>query len=67
MKLDDYFRTTGRQKQAFARAIGVTPQMVSAYIKGDIWPSRERMELIVSETGGEVTPNDFLDVGEAAQ
>lgn len=60
MKLSSYFETTGRQKGEFAKAIGVTPQMISAYINGDIWPSKERMKLIVDETGGAVTPNDFL-------
>lgn len=66
MKLSTYFESTGRQKGEFAKAIGVTPQMISAYIKGDIWPSKERMRLITEETGGLVTPNDIFD-GAPAQ
>lgn len=65
MKLSDWFIKTNKQKRAFAAEIGVTPQMISAYCKGDIWPSRKRMELIAEKTEGDVTPNDFLD--EATQ
>ncbi len=73
MKLSDWLDTpnpdgTRKRRGDFARDIGVTPQMISAYCSGDIWPSRERMEAILRETGGEVTPNDFIgtDVAEAS-
>lgn len=61
MKLQDWFKETGKQKRAFATEIGVTPQMISAYCKGDIWPSKERMLLISEKTGGAVTANDFME------
>lgn len=62
MKLDDWFKTTKRPKGDFAREIGVTPQMISAYIKGDIWPSKDRMKAIAEKTDGAVTANDFMGV-----
>jgi transcriptional regulator with XRE-family HTH domain len=61
MKLSEWFEQTGRQKRAFAIAIGVTPQMISAYCKGAIWPTKERMQLIAEKTDGAVTANDFLE------
>jgi DNA-binding transcriptional regulator YdaS (Cro superfamily) len=65
MKLSEWFDLTKRQKRAFAADIGVTPQMISAYCKGDIWPTKERMKLIAEKTKGAVTANDFLQ--ESAQ
>jgi DNA-binding transcriptional regulator YdaS (Cro superfamily) len=67
MKLSDWFAKTGCQKRAFAMEIGVTPQMISAYCKGQIWPSKTRMRLISERTGGDVTPNDFLEAVGGAQ
>ncbi len=72
MKLSEWFETPeGSQvsKADFARSIGVTPQMVSAYCKDRMWPGRERMEFIVRETKGAVTANDFINMNsaEAAQ
>lgn len=72
MKLADWLKTptedgSKRSYGAFAKDIGVTPQMISAYCSGRMWPGKERMEAIVRETGGAVTANDFLDVQEAAQ
>lgn len=49
-----------KSKREFARQIGVTPQMISAYCT-KTWPSRERMEAIARETNGEVTANDFVE------
>jgi transcriptional regulator with XRE-family HTH domain len=66
MKLSQWFDLTKRQKRAFADEIGVTPQMISAYCKGSIWPSKERMKLITDKTDGAVTANDFMQ-SESAQ
>jgi len=57
---------TRKNRAKFAHDIGVTPQMISAYCKGDHWPSKARMREIAEKTGGAVTANDFLD-SEAAQ
>lgn len=66
MKLSVWFDLTKKEKRAFAAAIGVTPQMISAYCSGRIWPTKERMKLISEKTDGAVTANDFLE-GEAVQ
>ena len=55
-----------RRKDEFAAAIGVTPQIISAYCAGRMWPGRERMEAITRETSGEVTANDFLNMDDVS-
>jgi transcriptional regulator with XRE-family HTH domain len=65
MDLADWLKQSGKQKREFAKDIGVTPQMISAYLKGSIWPSKERMKRIAEKTDGAVTANDFLDSGAA--
>ena len=67
MKLSDWFATPNadgsrRRKDEFAAAIGVTPQIISAYCNDRMWPGKERMEAIARETGGDVTANDFIDM-----
>jgi transcriptional regulator with XRE-family HTH domain len=49
-----------KRRDEFADRIEVTPQMISAYCAGDIWPSKATMKLIMTATGGDVTPNDFI-------
>lgn len=73
MKLADWLKIPNpdgsrKQRQKFAEQIGVTPTMITAYCKetGAMWPSKETMTAIVRETGGQVTPNDFLDISEGA-
>lgn len=68
MKLADWLKIPNpdgsrKRRQDFAKKIGVTPTMITAYCKeaGAMWPSREKMAAIVRETGGQVTANDFLD------
>lgn len=59
-----------KRRDEFAKSIGVTPQMISAYCaEGDkaTWPNRERQRIIFTETNGAVTPNDWVGVPEAAQ
>ena len=63
MNLADWLKQSGKQKREFAADIGVTPQMISAYLKGSIWPSKDTMRLIAQKTEGAVTANDFLDCG----
>lgn len=60
MKLSEWFEQSGRKKGDFADAIGVTPQMISAYCKGAIWPSRDKMRLIERQTDGAVNAHDFV-------
>lgn len=60
MKLSEWFVQSGRKKGDFAADIGVTPQMISAYCKGQIWPSKATMQDIITRTGGAVTADDFV-------
>lgn len=50
----------------FATRIGRSPQAVRRYVNGERIPDRETMPLIVAETGGEVTANDFFGIGPAS-
>jgi hypothetical protein len=56
-----------KRRDEFAKSIGVTPQMISAYCADPItiWPSRDTMKAIMKETSGDVTANDFIDMQAA--
>jgi 3,4-dihydroxy 2-butanone 4-phosphate synthase/GTP cyclohydrolase II len=61
MKLTDWLRRNGVSRAEFARRIGVSPGAVTLICRDDGgWLSRDTAERIVAETGGAVTPNDFL-------
>jgi DNA-binding transcriptional regulator YdaS (Cro superfamily) len=71
MKLADWFKERNadgsrRSKGKFAERIGKSPSTVTGYLDGSVWPTREAMQAIERETGGQVTANDFLHV-EAAE
>jgi hypothetical protein len=72
MKLAAYLNggnPTGKRirRFIFAKKIRVSPQTITGYCDGSIWPGRDKMELMQQETGGLVTPNDFLQHSEAAE
>ena len=60
MKLADWLRSRGVTRSAFARRIGVTPGAVTQMCGAGAWVSRDTAALILRETAGGVTPNDFL-------
>ncbi len=63
MKLSEWLRRQDVRRSEFARRIGVSPGAVTQICREDgAWPSRETAERIISETGGAVTPNDFLKI-----
>ncbi len=69
MKLSDWLDLPNpdgsrKRRDEFAKSIDVTPQMISNYCAGRMWPGRERMEAIVKATNGEVTANDFIDLNQ---
>jgi transcriptional regulator with XRE-family HTH domain len=59
MKLTDWMKREGVERQAFASRIGVTPMALGRYERGERIPEKETMAAIVVETAGAVTPNDF--------
>ena len=61
MRLADWLRRNRVSRAEFARRLGVTPGAVTQICREEgAWLSRETAERIVAETGGAVTPNDFL-------
>ena len=60
MKLAAWLTAHSLTRSAFARRIGVTPGAVTQMCGAGAWISRDTAELILRETGGGVTPNDFL-------
>ncbi|WP_439817649.1 3,4-dihydroxy-2-butanone-4-phosphate synthase [Zavarzinia sp. CC-PAN008] len=63
MKLADWLSRAGVPRQEFARAIGVSPSVVTQLCnRKDAWMSRDTALTIARVTAGDVTANDFLDV-----
>ncbi len=61
MKLADWLRQSGVSRIEFSRRLGLTPGAVSQLCnQQSVWMSRETAQAIARETGGAVTPNDFL-------
>ncbi len=61
MKLADWLRKSGVSRTEFSRRLGLTPGAVSQLCnQQSVWMSRETARSIARETGGAVTPNDFL-------
>ncbi len=62
MKLGEWLSAKRMTRSAFAARIGLSPGAVTQICnQANAWVSRETAELIVKATGGEVTPNDFLN------
>jgi 3,4-dihydroxy 2-butanone 4-phosphate synthase / GTP cyclohydrolase II len=61
MKLDSWLKQNHVSQADFARRTGLSKGAVSQICNQDAaWVSRETAQLILRETGGAVTPNDFL-------
>jgi 3,4-dihydroxy 2-butanone 4-phosphate synthase / GTP cyclohydrolase II len=61
MKLSDWLHENRVSRSEFAERIGMSPAMVTQMCADDVWPGPETFEKIITETKGEVTPNDFLE------
>ena len=63
MKLADWLEANNVKRGEFARSIGVSPGAVTQFCnQNSAWISRETAAMILRETKGAVTPNDFLGV-----
>jgi 3,4-dihydroxy 2-butanone 4-phosphate synthase / GTP cyclohydrolase II len=61
MRLPDWLSRNGVSRLEFARRIGVTPGAVTQLCNHrGAWLSRDTAEVILRETKGAVTPNDFI-------
>ena len=62
MRLADWLRSNRISRTDFARRIGLSNAAVTQLCNHQAaWMSRETAATIMRETGGAVTPNDFLD------
>jgi 3,4-dihydroxy 2-butanone 4-phosphate synthase/GTP cyclohydrolase II len=67
MKLADWLIRNGVKRSDFARRIGVSPGAITQICgNAGAWVSRDTAEMILAETRGAVTPNDFLSLSAAA-
>lgn len=62
MTLKEWLINNRMETRDFAPLIGRSPEAVRRYIAGERIPDRETMPLIVSQTEGAVTPNDFFNL-----
>lgn len=65
MTLKDWLVAHNVDSAAFAEKIGRSTEAVRRYANGARIPDRETMPLIVAETNGVVTPNDFFGIQSA--
>jgi 3,4-dihydroxy 2-butanone 4-phosphate synthase/GTP cyclohydrolase II len=66
MDLAGWLERTRTPRSAFARAIGVSPGRITQICEGEL-PSLDLAERIARETGGDVTPNDFVGLMPSQQ
>ena len=66
MTLKDWLIEQNVEPSAFAERIGRTAEAVRRYVNGARIPDRATMPLIVSETHGKVTANDFFGIDVTA-
>ena len=62
MTLKDWLSREDMTPPQFAERIGRSAEAVRRYVAGERIPDRETMPVIVEQTAGEVTPNDFFGV-----
>lgn len=65
MHLADWLIREKIKRIDFAERIGVTPQSITGYCDGAFYPKRDVAKRIFDETGGEVTPTDFMQIEKA--
>lgn len=68
MKLGDWLQHHNVSRTDFARRVGLSKGAISQICnQNDAWVSRDTALLILRETGGAVTPNDFLSRGDVKE
>jgi len=68
MKLNDWLKRNTISRADFARRTGLSKGSISQICNQEaVWVSRDTARLILRETGGAVTPNDFLESNAAAE
>ena len=64
MTLNEYLKKYGIKPANFAHRHGFNKMTVWRWTKGYRIPTKACMEKIFCKTNGEVTPNDFYDLGD---
>jgi 3,4-dihydroxy 2-butanone 4-phosphate synthase / GTP cyclohydrolase II len=68
LKLDSWLKRNRMRRADFARRTSLSKGAVSQICNQDAaWVSRETAQIILRETGGAVTPNDFLEPEEVTE
>lgn len=67
MQLSDWLVERKIKRKDFAARISVSPQTITGWCKGTFWIKRDQAKLVLKETKGAVTPNDFLLADEVSQ
>lgn len=62
MHLADWLEARGQTRAWLAAELGVSAMQVSRLLRGVQWMSGKMADRLVEVTGGDVTPNDVLDV-----
>lgn len=67
MKLREWLDKHDISALEMGRRIGLKePNSIYRWLRGELKPSDANMVAVIRETKGEVSANDFLDLGEAA-
>jgi transcriptional regulator with XRE-family HTH domain len=64
MKLLEYRKKENKTQKEMAELLGISLDVYNSWEYGKRIPTRNNMKNIVEKTNGEVTANDFYDVGE---
>ncbi len=67
MKLDAYLQKSKKSIEELSQETGISAQAIYKYLRGERIPRKEFFTKIAAATGGEVTANDFLDLGGQAK
>lgn len=67
MKLETYLKENGLTDEVFGGLAGLSQSQISRIKRGKSWPTKEAMERICAAAEGKVTPNDFVEIAEAAE
>lgn len=67
MRLEIYLTKKRLTIPEFAEQIGVTPQAVHRYVRGERIPRLDVMDRIIELTGGKVEAGDLVDASRAFQ
>lgn len=65
MKISTYIKQNNLSQVAFAALIGVSPQAINTFCNEQRIPRPDSMRKIFIATKGQVTPNDFYDIGDS--